>query len=285
MERIQVLTESKSTERVWNTQIILGFGVDKVIKEEKRRGAGGEKKPLCFCPIPWGCGSRAGGRAERVRQEPSAEPHPSPQGSAAGAGHGLVLPSSSLPSSWQELGRVCLHKLGTSSAFFFFFKLLLLASGRREAFNTGGLEPGSGQSAGWGLEGPTGYWAIRLATAWKGPTPAFLQLGHLPRMGAKCSAPLPRKQTRALFKTPELKRVFFFYFLLSSTNSPRSQLMISFLLLQKFKLLEIVTSAGFRSRFHFARLWQSPISAGWSRRWEFSQPISPQMLQVPSFLL
>lgn len=213
-------------------------------------GGGGGEKTLCFCPIPWGCGSRAGGRAERVRQEPSAEPHPSPRGSAAGAGHGLVLPSSSLLSSWHELGRVCLHKLGTSLAFFFFFKLLLLASGRREAFNTGGLEPGSGRSAGWGLEG---YWAIRLATAWKGPTPAFLQLGHLPRMGAKCSAPLPRKQTRALLKTPELKRFFFFFFffLLSSTNAPRWQLMISFPLLQKFKLQGIVTSAGFRSRFHF----------------------------------
>lgn len=141
---------------------------------------------------------------------------------------------------------------------------------------------------GWGVEGPADYWAIGLATAWKGPTPAFVQLGHLPRMGAKRSAPLPRKQTRALLKTPELKSVFFFFFcspfsLLSSTSSARSQLMISFPLSPSFKLRGIVTCAGFRSRFPFPECGRLPsLQAGAGAA--VSEPISLQMLQVPSSL-
>lgn len=50
MERIQILTESKSTERVWNAQIIPGFGVDKVIKKRKKDGGGGGRKNPLFLP-------------------------------------------------------------------------------------------------------------------------------------------------------------------------------------------------------------------------------------------
>jgi len=136
-----------------------------------------------------------------------------------------------------------------------------------------------------GCRGPRRPLGHRLSNSVERANPAFVPLGHLPRMGAKCSASLPRKQTRALLKTPELKRLFFFFFLLSSTHSPRSQLMISFPLSQKFKFQGIVTSAGFRSRFHFPRLWQSPISAGWSRRWSSVGRFLFRCCSLPAFFL
>lgn len=136
-----------------------------------------------------------------------------------------------------------------------------------------------------GFGGPHRLLGHPLSNSMERANPSIFAVGPPSKDGCQMLCSSAKKTNKGTFKNSRVKEGFFFYFLLSSTNSPHSQLMISFLLLQKFKLLEIVTSAGFRSRFHFARLWQSPISAGWSRRCEFSQPISPQMLQVPSFLL
>lgn len=85
----------------------------------------------------------------------------------------------------------------------------------------------------------------RLSNSTERANPSVLRPGHLPRMGAKRSTPLPRKQTRALLKTPELKGLGCAFF-----PALLTQLMIPFPLSQKLQLQGIVPSAGFRSRFH-----------------------------------
>lgn len=92
-----------------------------------------------------------------------------------------------------------------------------------------------------------------LSNSMERANPSIFTVGPPSKDGCQMLRSSAKKTNKGTFKNSRVKEVFFFFFffLLSSTNAPRWQLMISFPLLQKFKLQGIVTSAGFRSRFHF----------------------------------
>lgn len=125
-----------------------------------------------FLPYTLRLWEQSGRGAERVGREPGTEPHPSPRAAQRGPGTGCA-PRSCCPAlGISRGGFACINSALLWPFFFLFFKLLLLASGSRAGFNAAGWSPAlAGARVGCG--GPASYWAIGLATARKGPTPAF----------------------------------------------------------------------------------------------------------------
>lgn len=151
--------------------------------------------------------------------------------------------------------------------------------------------------AGWSLDaagarvgcgGPRRLLGHRLSNSVERANPSVCTAGPPSKDGCQTLRSSAKKTNKGTFKNSRVKERFFFFFcspfsLLSSTNSARSQLMISFPLSPSLKLRGIVTCAGFRSRFPFPECGRLPsLQAGAGAA--VSEPISLQMLQVPSSL-
>ena len=101
MERIQILTESKSTERVWKAQIILGFRLDKVIKKEE----GGEEKKIVSALYLEAVGADREGEQNESDRSPAQSPiHPRRLRSRSWARAGAPQLLSAELLAWAALG-------------------------------------------------------------------------------------------------------------------------------------------------------------------------------------
>lgn len=146
------------------------------------------------------------------------------------------------------------------SFFFFLFfpspELLLLASGRKGAFNAGGLGAGCGRSA-VGVERPAGYWAIGLATAGRA-NPSAPAAGPPSKDGCQTLRSSAKKTNKGTFKNSRVKqRGFFFFFLPFSVLHKLSSLAVNDLF--PFVARGNCRWCGFQESF--------PLSWMWSRRW------------------
>lgn len=113
-----------------------------------------------------------------------------------------------------------------------------------------------------------------LSNSTERANPSIFTAGPPSKDGCQTLRSSAKKTNKGTFKNPRVKgcfggvfSFFFSFFLLPSTNSPRSRLMISFPLSHQSELRGTVASAGLRSGSRSPWLQQSPIPAGWSRRW------------------
>jgi len=119
------------------------------------------------------------------------------------------------------------------------------------------IQAGSGQSVGWGLEGPSRLLGRPLSNSMERANPSIFTAGPPSKDGCQMLRSSAKKTNKGTFKNSRVKGCFFS----SSTSDPHAQLMISFPLSQEFKLWGVGATAGFSSRFHFPCMWQFHISA------------------------
>lgn len=113
-----------------------------------------------------------------------------------------------------------------------------------------------------------------LSNSMERANPSIFTAGPPSKDGCQRLRSSAKKTNKGTFKNPGVKgcfggvfSFFFSFFLLPSANPPRSQLMISLPLSHQLGLRGTAASAGFRSGSRSPRLRQSPLPAGWSRRW------------------
>lgn len=118
------------------------------------------------------------------------------------------------------------------------------------------IQAGSGQSVGWGLEGPSRLLGRPLSNSMERANPSIFTAGPPSKDGCQMLRSSAKKTNKGTFKNSRVKGCFFS----SSASDPHAQLMISFPLSQEFKLWGVGATAGFSSRFHFPCMWQFHIS-------------------------